>query len=60
MFFFLYSLVILQYRMGSVEVEDQVNGIKAASSIVSYIDLTRVGIIGWSYGKIYHVWVCSL
>lgn len=36
--------------MGSLEVQDQVLGVKTASQLVDFIDLDRVGIMGWSYG----------
>lgn len=36
--------------MGLVEVQDQVLGLMAASKTVNFIDLDRVGIMGWSYG----------
>ena len=36
--------------MGSIEVEDQVAGLKAAAEVADYIDLERVGVYGWSYG----------
>ena len=36
--------------MGQVEVEDQVLGIQTAAQIVDFIDLGRIGIMGWSYG----------
>lgn len=36
--------------MGLVEIEDQVLGLKTASETVDFIDLNRVGIMGWSYG----------
>lgn len=36
--------------MGHVEVEDQVLGIQKAAQCVDFIDLNRIGIMGWSYG----------
>ncbi len=36
--------------MGQVEVEDQVLGIQTAAQRVDFIDLSRIGIMGWSYG----------
>ena len=36
--------------MGNVELEDQVVGIQTAAQVAPYIDLSRVAIIGWSYG----------
>lgn len=36
--------------MGLVELQDQVLGLKAASETVDFINLDRVGIMGWSYG----------
>ena len=37
--------------MGSVEIDDQVAGLEAAAKAVPYIDLKRVAISGWSYGR---------
>jgi dipeptidyl-peptidase-4 len=39
----------LAERMGTVEVDDQVAGVRFLSSL-DYIDPGRVGIYGWSYG----------
>ncbi|MEO8538778.1 MAG: S9 family peptidase [bacterium] len=36
-------------RMGTVEVDDQVAGVKALAKL-PYVDANRVGIYGWSYG----------
>lgn len=36
-------------RMGTVEVDDQVAGVRALSKL-PYVDASRVGIYGWSYG----------
>ena len=36
--------------MGRVEIQDQILGLKAASEAVDFIDMSRVGIMGWSYG----------
>ena len=35
--------------------DDQVAGLKAAAEAVSFIDLNRVGIYGWSYGMYMHI-----
>ncbi|XP_078667472.1 dipeptidyl peptidase 9-like isoform X1 [Branchiostoma floridae x Branchiostoma belcheri] len=40
----------LRGRMGSVEIEDQVEGLYWLAENVDYIDLNRVAIHGWSYG----------
>jgi dipeptidyl-peptidase-4 len=37
-------------RFGSVPLEDQVAGLQALAKIVPEIDMTRVGITGWSFG----------
>ncbi|CAF0842964.1 unnamed protein product [Brachionus calyciflorus] len=37
-------------KMGTVEINDQVKGLEAASEIFGCIDNDRVGIFGWSYG----------
>jgi len=39
----------LYKRMGSVEVEDQVTGVAFLKSL-PYVDPTRIGVFGWSYG----------
>lgn len=36
--------------MGLIETRDQVLGLKEASGKVDFIDMSRVGIMGWSYG----------
>ncbi len=36
-------------RMGTVEVDDQVAGVRALAKL-PYVDASRVGIYGWSYG----------
>lgn len=41
---------ILKNQMGTVELEDQVEGLTWLASEVSFIDLSRVAIYGWSYG----------
>lgn len=40
----------LKKRMGTVEINDQVKGIEAAASKFNCIDMSRIGIYGWSYG----------
>lgn len=40
----------LKHRMGTVEIDDQVQGLMAASRMFECIDLKRVAIFGWSYG----------
>ncbi|XP_064645496.1 dipeptidyl peptidase 9-like [Lineus longissimus] len=41
----------LKFRMGMVEIDDQVEGLKWVSrNYANYLDLTRVAIHGWSYG----------
>lgn len=40
----------LQHRMGSVELNDQVEVLKWLAETTGYIDLNRVAIHGWSYG----------
>nr|DBA31913.1 TPA: hypothetical protein GDO54_007670 [Pyxicephalus adspersus] len=39
-----------KYKMGQVEIEDQVEGLQYLAAKHSFIDLDRVGIHGWSYG----------
>lgn len=41
----------LQGHMGELEVRDQVRGLRQAAQEVDYLDLKRVAIVGWSYGK---------
>jgi len=36
-------------RMGTVEIEDQVEGLKYLASSLGFIDMDRVAIHGWSY-----------
>lgn len=40
----------IRCRMGTVELADQVEVLKILSRQLGYIDMTRVGIHGWSYG----------
>ena len=40
----------LRHRMGQVELTDQVEVLRWLGSVTNYMDLTRVGIHGWSYG----------
>lgn len=40
----------LRLRMGQVELADQVEVLKWVLENSSYMDMTRVGIHGWSYG----------
>lgn len=40
----------LQHRMGTVELDDQVQVLKWLAETTGYIDLSRVAIHGWSYG----------
>lgn len=39
-----------KYKMGQVEIDDQVEGLQYLAAKHSFIDLDRVGIHGWSYG----------
>uniref|UniRef100_A0A7M4DVQ6 dipeptidyl-peptidase IV n=1 Tax=Crocodylus porosus TaxID=8502 RepID=A0A7M4DVQ6_CROPO len=39
-----------KYKMGQIEIEDQVEGLQYLASQHDFIDLDRVGIHGWSYG----------
>lgn len=41
----------LKCRMGTVELSDQVEVLKWLAASLGYIDLSRVAIHGWSYGK---------
>ena len=43
--------------MGGVELEDQVCGLQRAAEEVDYIDLSRVAVVGWSYGRSVCVYV---
>lgn len=40
----------IKHKMGQVEIDDQVQGLIYAADTFKCIDLTRVGIFGWSYG----------
>ena len=40
----------LRHRMGQVELADQVEVLRWLGSVTNYMDLTRIGIHGWSYG----------
>lgn len=40
----------IKNRMGTVEMSDQVEGLQYASSKHDCLDMSRVGILGWSYG----------
>ena len=42
--------LVMQGCMGQVEVEDQVLGLQTAAQCVDFLDLQRVGVMGWSYG----------
>ncbi|KAJ7311160.1 hypothetical protein JRQ81_006765 [Phrynocephalus forsythii] len=39
-----------KYKMGQIEITDQVEGLQYLASRYEFIDLDRVGIHGWSYG----------
>uniref|UniRef100_A0A8C6XGW1 dipeptidyl-peptidase IV n=1 Tax=Naja naja TaxID=35670 RepID=A0A8C6XGW1_NAJNA len=39
-----------KYKMGQIEISDQVEGLQYLASQYEFIDLDRVGIHGWSYG----------
>ncbi|KAE8618444.1 hypothetical protein XENTR_v10009385 [Xenopus tropicalis] len=39
-----------KYKMGQVEIDDQVEGLQYLAAKHSFIDLDRVGVHGWSYG----------
>lgn len=41
----------IKRRMGTVELKDQVEVLRWLSDTLGYIDLNRVAIHGWSYGK---------
>lgn len=45
------SMSAHQGNMGGVELLDQVAGLKRAAEHVGYLDLKRVAITGWSYGR---------
>ena len=36
--------------MGVIEIRDQVRGLWKAAETVNFIDCSKVGIMGWSYG----------
>lgn len=40
----------LNRKMGTVEINDQVMGLEAASKIFNCINMKKVAIYGWSYG----------
>ena len=40
----------LYLHMGGVEVKDQVAGVEYLKASCPYVDPTRVGVFGWSYG----------
>jgi len=42
---------IIFFLQGQVEINDQVEGLMYLASKVNFIDLSRVAIHGWSYGK---------
>ncbi|XP_075431453.1 dipeptidyl peptidase 8 isoform X2 [Ascaphus truei] len=39
-----------KYKMGQVEIDDQVEGLQYLAAKHGFIDLDRVGVHGWSYG----------
>ncbi|CAH2274447.1 dipeptidyl peptidase 8 isoform X1 [Pelobates cultripes] len=39
-----------KYKMGQVEIDDQVEGLQYLAAKYRFIDLDRVGVHGWSYG----------
>ncbi len=41
---------ISQGRLGLIEVQDQVLGVKKAAETVDFIDINRLAVMGWSYG----------
>ncbi|GFS21459.1 dipeptidyl peptidase, partial [Elysia marginata] len=41
---------VLKNQLGTVEIEDQVEGLLWLASQVQFIDMSRVAIYGWSYG----------
>lgn len=41
----------IRCRMGQVELNDQVDALRILADQLGYIDMNRVGIHGWSYGK---------
>lgn len=44
----------LKGRMGTVEIQDQIEVLKWLSTTVDYIDTSRIAIYGWSYGNKQH------
>ncbi|XP_063439501.1 dipeptidyl peptidase 9-like isoform X1 [Mytilus trossulus] len=40
----------IKHKLGTVELDDQIEGLRYLASIVDFIDLDRVAIHGWSYG----------
>lgn len=42
----------LKGRMGTVELNDQIEVLKWLAEALQYIDLNRIAIHGWSYGEI--------
>lgn len=42
----------IRCRMGTVELADQVEVLKILADQLGFIDMTRVAIHGWSYGKV--------
>ena len=42
----------IRCRMGTVELDDQVEALRILAEQLGYIDMDRVAIHGWSYGKI--------
>jgi len=40
----------IKEKMGTVEVEDQAEGFAVVASQVDFLDTSRVGVMGWSYG----------
>lgn len=45
------SVLNLLFIQGMVEIEDQIEGLEYIASKLGYLDLDRVAIHGWSYGK---------
>lgn len=41
----------LKRRMGTVELKDQVEVLRWLGDTLGYLDLNRIAIHGWSYGK---------
>lgn len=40
----------IKHKMGTVEIQDQVEGLQYASNTFQCIDMNRIAIFGWSYG----------